>query len=250
MTTLEEFMADFKASSLVDRICSKYDVIMIWVSGSNCIGLTDSQSDYDLGVLVADNIIFSKTEKTSEMYVYKKDAKEVQCIYNSFEDIKASPCVGSLAAYRHLGWAQFKYITEDHILYINPKYKEIVTTLIAHKDCIAKNAVYTFLKLMEPAIDSIENVNYISAIEWGKMLSHLCWCVEELRDIPHQIPALMTLKRLFNRHNPRRILDPDLLNYVIINLTWAKMYLAANISFQEDVLDIVEPLIKQIQYEA
>lgn len=224
--------------------------MLIWVSGSNCIGLADAQSDYDLGVLVADDIIFSKTEKTPEMYTYKKDAKEVQCIYNSFEDIKALPCVGSLAAYRHLGWAQFKYINEDHIIYVNPKYKNIVDILIAHKECIAKNAAYTFLKLMQPILDSIENVNYISAIEWGKMLSHLCWCVEELREVPHQTPTLMTLKRLFARNNPRRILNHELLTYVITNFSWAKMYLEANITFQEDVLAVIEPLIKQVRNES
>ena len=119
MFPIKDFVADFKTSGLIERIQSRYDVIMIWLSGSTAIGLADETSDYDIGVLVADPIVFSKTEKDSETYVYADGEirVSVQCIYNALEDVAAEFCTEVLAPYRYLGWAQFKYLSEDFIIY-------------------------------------------------------------------------------------------------------------------------------------
>lgn len=247
MSTLNEFVYDFKNSSLVEHICSKHDVVMIWLSGSSILGLMDGASDYDLGVLVADPITFSKTEKTTESYKYKKDLKEVQCIYNSFEDILAPRCEGFLAPYRHLGWAQFKYINNNHIIYVNPKYETLVTILVAHKDYIAANAIQSFLAFFLPTLQTIsKNINYIQVVEWGKMLSHICWCVEELQNLPHEFDKLMALKRMFHRGIVRRPMPADLLNYAATKLIWAKMYLENCPDNQEALKNILIPHLIQV----
>lgn len=247
MNTINDFITDFKNSLLVERICSKYDVIMIWLSGSNVIGLADNTSDYDLGVLVADPITFSKTEKTTESYKYKKNFKDVQCIYNSFEDIKALPCEGYLAPYRHLGWAQLKYLTKDHIIYLNPKYETIVATLLEHKECIAENAMQSFLAFFTPAMQTVsQNINYVQVVEWGKMLSHICWCVEELQNVTHDFEKLMILKRLFQRGIVRRPMANDLLMYAASKLEWAQQYLASCPDYSEKIESILTPLWESV----
>lgn len=243
MHSFKEFITDFKQSPIVERLTSQYDVVMIWLSGSAAIGLTDTHSDYDLGVLVADPVIFSKTEKTTELYQYKVDQKDVHCIYNSFEDIKASPCEGQLAPYRHLGWAQFKYIKAENIIYINPKYAQLVAILINNRFSIAENAMNTFLKLLNSAIQFAENHWYIPSIAWGKMLSHICWCVDELREQPHDVEKLVALKRVLGSHVGPVVLAPDLLTYAAERLDWARHYLAHCPDTYTEVSSLIDTLV-------
>ena len=239
-----EFISDFKQSGLVEHLCSEYTVVMIWLSGSNAIELTDMSSDYDLGVLVADPVIFSKEAKTTEFYRYKKDNKEVHCIYNSFDDIKAKPCEGQHAPYRHLGWAQFRYIKPENLIYINPKYEILVTTLMNNKICISENAMNTFIQLLAPLIQVAENVHYISAINWGKMLSHLCWCIEELRGLPHDRETLIALKRIFGRGTIQKNLPPIIREYVAERLTWARDYLKQPLDTLSEVSQLIDTIIE------
>lgn len=241
------FITDFRASSLVERICNNYDVIMIWLSGSSVIGLTDHLSDYDLGVLVADQVIFSKTEKTGESYVYKEDRKEVHCIYNSFDDVAARLHEGALAPYRYLGWAQFRCINEDHIIYINPKYTEVVEQLVKYKESLAENSIRTFLSLLTPQLQLAKTIEHVKVIKWGKLLSHLCWCVEELQKVPHNYEQLLILKRAFPRQLSPQNLTADVLAYAFEKIQYAKEYLEAHPDSNPEIDEIIADMLKLIE---
>lgn len=243
---INTFITDFKASPLIERICSKYNVIMIWLSGSQAIGLTDHLSDYDLGVLVADQVSFSKTEKTPEFYIYKKEQKDVHCIYNSFEDVAANLCNGQLAPYRYLGWAQFKCIQPDRILYINPKYATVVAKLIENKDLIAENSIRTFLTLLEPQLRLTKTIHHVMVVKWGKMLSHLCWCVEELQNKPHNYSYLMELKRAFARQEPPKQLPLEIKLYAFENVKAAQAYLTQHPVRNSEVDLLIDNIIKEL----
>lgn len=230
MFPIKDFVADFKESGLVERICSRYDIIMIWVSGSAATGITDEQSDYDLGVLVADPITFSKSKKDPEHYVYTANGTRVavQCVYNSLDDVAAELCLEVLAPYRYLGWAQFKYISDDFIIYKNEKYLDIIEELINSKEIIAENAIYSFLEFWQPKMKLVKSDIYIPLIKWGKMLSHICWCAEELEKLPHDTSRILKLKRSFSRPEFVKNIsnNKDLLSYAYTMVMIAQKHLA------------------------
>ena len=190
------FISDFRTSGIINWMQSKYDVVMVWLSGSSALGITDEESDYDLGVLVADNITFSKSVKSPFLYNYKKEnKKQVQCIYNSFEDIFAEPNSEQLAIYRYLGWAQFRIIEKEHIIYINPKYSQLVEQLIANRLEISLNAINSFLQYVKFGVDIVHEPFQVGVVKWGKMLSHLCWCADILSNTSHDKERLLRIKR-------------------------------------------------------
>ena len=190
------FIKDFRDSGIIEQISAKYDIVMIWLSGSSVLGITDEESDYDLGLLVADNVIFSKTIKSPFLYNYKKEnQKYVQCIYNSFDDIFAKLSKEQLAPYRYLGWAQFRIIADEHIIYKNPKHYELIEKLIEHRVDISNNAIATFLQFMSEGINLVKEPYQVRLVKWGKMLSHLCWCANTLADKPQETDTILHIKR-------------------------------------------------------
>jgi predicted nucleotidyltransferase len=203
LPNIKNFIADFQSSGIIDQICAEYDVVMIWVSGSTALGIVDEESDYDLGVLITDNVQFSKSEKTPIYFRYKKeDNRAVQYIFNTFEDVFAEICRERLAPYRYLGWAQFINIKEEHIIYKNNKYLDIIDQLILNKESISHNAIHTFVNYVDDAILSIHTPRDIFRVPWGKMLSHLVWCADILTKRPVDTALLLRLKR-----NPEE--EPD-----------------------------------------
>lgn len=227
MLILSDFIADFRSSGLVEHLQSKYDVIMIWVSGSTAIGITDDNSDYDIGVLVADPVTFSKTKKHPETYIYNSGEHKVsvQCVFNALDDVAAELCMGVLAPYRYLGWAQFKYISDDFIIFKNENYLDIINELITSKDEISKNAIYAFLEFWQPKMKLAKASVYVPVIKWGKMLSHICWCVEELEGVPHNPSLLLKIKRAFSQHNNLNYLTTEQSDYAYDKIVVAQKFL-------------------------
>lgn len=194
---IKEFISDFKASGIVEKLCEKYEVLLIWVSGSTALGFVDEESDYDLGVLIADDIYFPKTEKTQIYFRYKKENnRPVQYIPNTLEDIFAELERERMAPYRYLGWAQFRCLSEDHIIYKNKKYENIVDELIKYKNQISANAIHTLLNFFDDALLSIKNPSDVRKVSWGKMLSHLCWCADALKYGYSPVENYVRLKRV------------------------------------------------------
>lgn len=193
---IKNFISDFKECGAVEKLCEKYDVIMLWVSGSSALGFVDEESDYDLGLLIADDIQFPKTEKTQVYFRYKKENDRlVQYIPNSLEDIFAKLVRERMAPYRYLGWAQFRCIKEEHIIYKNEKYAFLIEQLIEHRDQISANAIHTFLNFLDDALLSIKSPADVKKVSWGKMLSHLCWCADSLQGIVSPAEKYVRLKR-------------------------------------------------------
>lgn len=196
LINLNTFISDFKTSGLVEQLCATHDVIFIWVTGSHAMGLADHNSDYDLGILVADDIKISTTEKNPITYLYKKNGKEVQCIYNTVSDIYAPHSSDFLAVYQYLCWCVFRTIQNEHIIYINPKYREFLNVLIANKNEISVNAFYSFTSFLKDSICAVKCKDDIKKIAWGKMLTYLCWYADILQGVESNSDTLVKVKRL------------------------------------------------------
>ena len=122
---LSKFKKDFLAANLLPIIQKDFEVILIWRAGSTLTGLADSDSDIDLGVLIAGEILPSRNE---DYLIYKPTNTKVQWIYDTVQDITT---LQPHANQRNIGWAQFgclKNIQDEAIFYINPKYYTFVNS--------------------------------------------------------------------------------------------------------------------------
>jgi hypothetical protein len=159
------------------------------------MGMSDENSDYDLGVLIADDIEISTTEKNPITYIYKKDNKEVQCIYNTLVNIYAYPCDDFLVVYQYLCWAVFRLFKINHVIYLNPKYEGLLNTLVENQENISNNAFYSFVSFMRNSIQAVKVPSDIKQVSWGKMLTYLCWFADLLSGAEINYQLLIDLKR-------------------------------------------------------
>ena len=184
------------------------------------MGMSDENSDYDLGVLIADDIEISTTEKNPITYIYKKDNKEVQCIYNTLANIYAYPCDDFLVVYQYLCWAVFRLFKINHVIYLNPKYDWLLNTLVENQENISNNAFYSFVSFMRNSIRAVKVPSDIKQISWGKMLTYLCWFADLLSGAEINYQLLIDLKRKY-----RTDLNNDELDYVFKCLKILDSYL-------------------------
>lgn len=223
LVNLNTFITDFKASGIVDQLNKQHEVILIWLTGSHAMSLSDGDSDYDLGVLIADNVDISKTEKNPITYKYKKNNKEVQCIYNNINDIFAPMSPEFLVVYQYLCWCVFIDFQEEHLIYVNPKYQEFVENLIAHKIDISINAFHSFVLFFEKSINLITSKEDIKKVAWGKMLTYLCWYSDRLRGVDSNTERLLRVKRTHRD----KYSESDL-NYIFDCLSYIREYLTTS----------------------
>lgn len=198
----DTFIKDFKNSKAYDFILadSQVDVIMIWITGSALTGVLDSESDYDLCVLCmqkpSENLPGFRlyTRPGSYFLKYKLENKKVQWIYNDISDITN---ISKTTPLDNIGWAQFKEVSADHIIYKNPKYNFFIDYLLAQKEQIFLNSAYLFVEALLAQLKSntlLDLINY-KPYKPNKGLYHVCWLADTLQEKPLVVDRLLRLKR-------------------------------------------------------
>lgn len=153
---IDTFISDFKKSGIIEWLSEKYDIIFIWITGSRAVNLDDSDSDYDLGVLVADKIETPRDHEHITSGKYLKDPeKHIHFRVNTLKDVYSYLEKVPFIFYDYLGWAQFGSFDESHIIYVNPKYQEILDELVANKHLISKRAAYAYLTTFNPVLNTL-----------------------------------------------------------------------------------------------
>ena len=191
MTASHLFKYDFINSDLLSTLMTDVSAepILVFLTGSALTGLADSVSDFDICVLTKDPIKTNHTlaYRPKENYaIHRPTGKKCHWVYNTLSQINAP----SEALLDNIGWAQFKYITEDAILYCNPKYVTVVRHLFDHRDRIVLNSIYLALisccHLLN--IDTITGLRDKHFCNVKKLAYHLCWLYNELV-LADQIPG-------------------------------------------------------------
>lgn len=172
-----KFKQDFQESGVLDYIRKDYDIIMVWIAGSTITGLADSGSDYDLGVLISNNIESTKYVRNDNFLIYKPEGRKVQWMYETVEDITTKQPVFRL---RNIGWAQFRNIDDRFIIYKNPKYLPFIQSLITRSLEISLYSMYLFYLNKIEVIQDIVAAGYIPAKCRLRSLYHLCWIYDSL----------------------------------------------------------------------
>ena len=152
MSRIDQFITDFKNSRLYTDVLNdpKAEPIMIWVTGSSALGTADNDSDYDVCILVEKvptddpNSPWTIYGRPGSYFMwYKPHSKRVEWIYTDINDIVSANAVTPLA---NIGWVQSKFITDENIIYKNPKYLEFLNLLFTKKDEIYTKSLYLFVK--------------------------------------------------------------------------------------------------------
>jgi hypothetical protein len=117
---------------------------------------------------------------------------------------------------------QFKYITEDVIIYKNPKYMSFIEELFKKKEEIFKSSLYLFVKsaLYHTVNHQLEEVLYEDLTRPNKLLMHLCIVSDLLQEKEINKSSLLKIKRT------RYIeLPDDIKNYIIESINYLETYI-------------------------
>lgn len=175
-TTLN-FITDFKNSGLIDYFTGQYTVIMIWLTGSRAIDLAGDKSDYDVGILVADQIESPRNPGRMTIAKYKKDEdRHVHFRINTLREVYSVPTSDIYGFYDYLGWSQFSQFTTDHLIYLNPDYQDLVDELISCKQTISRNAAFAFLRSFKAPLEALIKGEDISGVH-SKFVAYFIFCL-------------------------------------------------------------------------
>lgn len=247
-TALNLFINDFKKSAVYSSILadSQLEVVMIWVTGSTLTGVVDAMSDYDLCVFCIQKpqkepqVGFRLYTRPGSYFLkYKIEDKKVQWIYNDIFDIitpsKATPL-------DNIGWAQFKNISTEFIIYKNPKHELFINYLIDKKEQIFLTSAYLFIEALLTYTNS-NNLLELSSFrshEPNKGLYHVCWLADSLQNNPVDIPRLLRIKRNLVRNLAEE--DTDYLtNCCKYLMEYQKQFNCKN-SFASDLIQVLQEL--------
>lgn len=154
--SLDTFINDFKNSGIIDWIGNYYDIILVWITGSRAVDLDDENSDYDIGILVADKIDTPRDPEHMASGRYVKDPeKHIHLLIHTLKDVYSLPVKAPFIFYSQLGWIQFSCFDEAHTIYVNPKHRQIVDELINNRELISKKAAYAYLTVLEPVLTAL-----------------------------------------------------------------------------------------------
>lgn len=203
MQQIKQFIEDFKSSMLFNTLLqdTNLDIIMVWLTGSTITGITDAESDYDMCVLVRelpqealDQPYRNYSRPRSYFMKYLPQNKRTQYLYNDLKSITSSQ---HSIFMDNIGWAQFKYITEEFIIYKNPHYLNFIEMLINRKIDIYKNALQLFTHVMTQELfqGSAFDESKVAGSKPQKILYHVCWAADDLQGSQKDITRLLRIKR-------------------------------------------------------
>ena len=224
---MQQFINDFKNSQFYSKILqdSKTEVILIWITGSTITNICDKESDYDMCVLVTEkpmepaNSLYRTYSRPGSYFLkYKPEDKKAQCIYNDVSDIYS---ISSATPLDNIGWAQFREITPEFIIYQNPKYTKFIETLINIRYELFNISAYLFVEsiLHYIGVKTLNCLLYQYPGRPNKFIYHACWLANSLQGLPQNKKQLIRLKRI-----PAEDLSIEDQNQVVDSLSYLETY--------------------------
>ena len=184
---LNDFIKDFKASRFYGLLFSGYDVVMIYVAGSQLYGARDDRSDYDLIVLVNGDC----KDEPNEYLTYKD--KKVHWYWRNVDTFIET---GGTYPMRYYGNVLFGYICNDCIIYENEKYTDRINQLLEHKHEIGLNGAKLFYESQKQLVESICKKSRIDESDYTKFLGHLCVASYYVLNEPVDPSVVLPAKRI------------------------------------------------------
>ena len=184
---LNDFIKDFKASRFYDLLFGGYDVVMIYVAGSQLYGARDDRSDYDLIVLVNGDCRY----EPNEYLTY--NGKKVHWYWLNIDTFIET---GNSYPMQYYGNVLFGYICDDYIIYKNEKYIDRINQLLEHKHEIGLNGAKLFYESQKQLVESICKKSRIDESDYTKFLGHLCVTSYYVLNEPVDSSVVLPAKRI------------------------------------------------------
>lgn len=188
---MNTLMRKFRNSIYYKRLFINHNVVMIYLSGSRLSGITDDISDFDIIIIVDEDV---NIHDHINEYVMYKDKVKIHWYYVPFNKFEYFSTYGQQL--NIIGGILFRNINDEYILYKNNKYITEINSLIERKNIISKNSSISLYNLLESLVDSIIDDNYISEKNYTKMIYQLCLSSYYLRDEKPDIEFLKSIKRI------------------------------------------------------
>lgn len=184
----EQFINDLKLSPYYERLFNGHEVVMIFLTGSRLIDMSDGRSDFDLMVLTNDE---KREEYVSEFLTYY--SKKVHWHYVPITKLIANED-GNLLTCN--GEVEFVGLNDQKIVYANPKYAKVISFLQDNKETVALVGAYGLVHFHDNLISRILSANEIKTEDHCKYIYHLCFASYVLlAEIPNR-DFLKEIKRI------------------------------------------------------
>ena len=184
----EQFINELKASPYYQRIFGDREVVMISFTGSRLIDITDDRSDGDLMVLTNDQ---KREEHVAEFLTY--GSKKVHWHYVPITKLISNEGGTLLSC---VGEVQFIGLSDNKIIYANPKYATTINFLKKHKKSVALVGSYGLVRFKNDLISGILNADEIKPENYTKFIYHLCFASYVLlQEMPNK-NFLSSIKRI------------------------------------------------------
>lgn len=184
---INEFSYELRNSKFYENLFGSYDVVMIYVAGSQLYGARDDRSDYDLIVLVNGDC----SNEPNEYLTYK--GKKVHWYWRNIDTFIET---GNTYSMRYYGNLLFGYISDDYIIYKNNKYADKINYLLERKHEIGLNGAKLFYESQKQLVESICKKSRIDESDYTKFLGHLCVTSYYVLNEPIDASVVLPAKRI------------------------------------------------------
>lgn len=165
-----QFIKDLKESKFYNLMFEEAasNVIMIYLTGSRLLDVTDDKSDYDIIVLVDD---VNRRNESNYFMVYQD--KKVHWIIISIDRYLNCDNYHCLPSFEYLGYMQLKNLTDDNIIYKNELYTDKIVEFLNKKEFISHYGCLSVIKNLSHYVNDIYNEGKLLTHRYSKWLYHL-----------------------------------------------------------------------------
>lgn len=183
----KQFIEELKTCSFFSYLFREDDIICIYLGGSRSNGIIDDKSDYDIVVLT-----LSDPEQEECMFSMTYKGRSVHWYYRSLYEItNRSRNNTILSPFSGINLTRI----EDHVIYINNKYKKYYDWIIQNKRDLVVYNCWEFV-LTNPTFINVCSKKKVTSEDYNKYLYHMCNCKYIILSEEPDIDFLVKLKRI------------------------------------------------------
>ena len=212
---------DLKQSSFLPIVCEPIEhCIFAYVSGSRLSGLADDMSDIDIVVILdSENAVYKYTGRYLKYWINDEKYLTVQWFPKSIEQVfTTSNRWNDSKKLQIAGLPLFRNLTEEYIIYKNPKYQHIIDNFLKYKEQIANFGVYKLYNVHQNIICQFLATKQLTNF---RIFTQLCYATEVLKQFPIKEQILTTIRNIKYNHNPD-------LDYIYEQLLFLSIYIHDN----------------------
>ena len=226
---MNDFITKLRTADCFYKYLLKDNVIGVYLAGSTCLGLDDEESDYDILILTDGD---DHADISKEMYI-KYKGKRFHWYYFPIKDLFNFFYSTDL---RILCPVQLFAFFRQNVIYENPKFNDLLTSIEQIKFEISKLAIYSLFEAFDSLLNKIISQNNILQEDYTKYLYHLSYSACILLNKPFDTELLLEIKRI-----RRKSIEQQYKDQAVTLLKQGLEYIKANpINYREELINLYD----------